>query len=861
MKKRYVVLVLISSLVLMNACQREHSLENGMGPSQGTLQDDGTGDCFPKTVSGAYVAGTALVASNNYIDVTVDVTTAGNYTIYTDTVNGIHFRASGVFTTTGLNTVRLKGVGTPAAVGITNFVVNYGVSNCTVSVTVVGALAVFTLDGSPNSCTNANIAGTYTVGVDLNSSNTVTLHVTVTVAGAYTIFTTQSNNMVFSGSGVLAVGPQTIVLTGTGKPTTAGSTNIPVSVGTTNCGFTITVVPAAASATYTFNCTSPTVNGTYTQNTALTASNTIVMTVDVVSPGTYSISGTINGMTFSSAAGASFAAAGAGQQVTLTGTGTPTTSGANVVPVTGGTASCNVTVTVNPAAGAGAFTVNCATPATIAGTYTQGVALTAANTVTISVNVTTIGSYSMTTTAVNGMTFSSAPGATFSATGNQTIVLTGSGTPTASGPFNISIPTATCNFTVNVTPAGGPGAFTVNCATPATIAGTYTQGVALTAANTVTISVNVTAIGTYSMTTTAVNGMTFSSAPGASFSATGNQTIILTGSGTPTGSGPFNISIPTATCNFTINVTPGPAVFTINCGTATVNGTYTQNTALSAANTVTLSVNVTTAGTYNTITTTATNGMTFSSGTGGTWAAGTQTLTLTGSGTPNASGTIYIQVSAGSTPCNFVVRVNAPASFSDYFPRTTNSNWSYEFDDDASDSTIIKVIAAMHTALGNQYNIFMANTGTGFDTSGYWRKAGNDYYHYVNLETYLGVDNTQRVEFIFLKDNIGTGTWTSPTYVNAVQGTPLPIRIKFIITNANATTAITSSTGTLSFPNTIIVEEHYEADLGAGFQSLDDIIGFYRDYFSKNVGLIKEEYIDDTGTLSGSMEVRRYVVY
>ena len=84
MKKRYLVLVLISSLVLMNACQREHSLENGMGPSEGTLQDDGTGDCFPKTVAGAYVVGTALVGNSNYIDVTVDVTTAGNYTIYTD---------------------------------------------------------------------------------------------------------------------------------------------------------------------------------------------------------------------------------------------------------------------------------------------------------------------------------------------------------------------------------------------------------------------------------------------------------------------------------------------------------------------------------------------------------------------------------------------------------------------------------------------------------------------------------------------------------------------------------------------------------------------------------------------------------
>src|SRR5690349_203381 len=108
MKKRFLFLFLISGLVLMNACQKEYSLENGNGISEGTLADDGAGDCLPKTVNGAYVVGVALGTSNS-IQVQVNVTKAGSYTIYTDTVNGMWFRVTGVFTTTGLTTIQLKG--------------------------------------------------------------------------------------------------------------------------------------------------------------------------------------------------------------------------------------------------------------------------------------------------------------------------------------------------------------------------------------------------------------------------------------------------------------------------------------------------------------------------------------------------------------------------------------------------------------------------------------------------------------------------------------------------------------------------------------------------------------------------------
>jgi hypothetical protein len=62
----------------------------------------------------------------------------------------------------------------------------------------------------------------------------------------------------------------------------------------------------------------------------------------------------------------------------------------------------------------------------------------------------------------------------------------------------------------------------------ASVSGDYTKGVVLNSTNKVTVKVNVTTIGSYSISTTATNGMTFS-ASGA-FSTTGVQTVTLTGS-------------------------------------------------------------------------------------------------------------------------------------------------------------------------------------------------------------------------------------------------------------------------------------------------------------------------------------------
>jgi hypothetical protein len=311
-----------------------------------------------------------------------------------------------------------------------------------------------------------------------------------------------------------------------------------------------------------------------------------------------------------------------------------------------------------------------------------------------------------------------------------------------------------------------------------------------------------------------------------------------------------------------VNVNPagGAAVYTVNCASAVVNGTYTQNTALTAVNTVTITVNVTTIGTY-TITTTATNGMTFTA-TGSFATTGNQTVTLAGSGTPTTSGANTIPVPSGTTPCNFTVNVSTAP---DYYPRTTNSNWSYEYDDVSTDSLFRKVIAQTLTVAGNVFNIFMENDGTGFDSSGYFRKSGGDYYEWIDIGSYIGFTAPQWAEYIFLKDNVAAGTsWNSASYTGMVTGfpTPLTVRLKYTILQKDVPFSVTTSTGTVSHPNTIVVEERVELFNGTGWDDLSDVIGLFKNYYSRNVGLIQQEYYDpaDLTTRANWSELRRYLV-
>ncbi|HEU0065441.1 MAG TPA: hypothetical protein VFQ58_10430 [Flavisolibacter sp.] len=129
---RYLVSVLIIAL-LFSSCKKELSFEAGK-PGIAFMQDS-LGNCLDKVVNGNYVVGHTLTDSN-YISVSLFVQTKGVYSIFTDSVNGYSFKATGSFATTGLVTVRLKGSGKPASAGTDDFLIQFDSTSCPVSVTV-----------------------------------------------------------------------------------------------------------------------------------------------------------------------------------------------------------------------------------------------------------------------------------------------------------------------------------------------------------------------------------------------------------------------------------------------------------------------------------------------------------------------------------------------------------------------------------------------------------------------------------------------------------------------------------------------------------------------------------------------------
>src|SRR5450759_2704797 len=159
-------------------------------------------------------------------------------------------------------------------------------------------------------------------------------------------------------------------------------------------------------------------------------------------------------------------------------------------------------------------------------------------------------------------------------------------------PLTLGKFTSRINLIGNGTGGGGAGSAigtlgaSSGVCTPVSPSGTYTQGVTLTSTNTVQVQVTVTTPGTYTISTNTVNGVSFSKT--GTFTATGVQTVILIGSGTPVSSGNQNfiVTFGSSTCNFTQNFVAGspPATGTLggspgSCTPVTPSGTYTQGVA------------------------------------------------------------------------------------------------------------------------------------------------------------------------------------------------------------------------------------------------------------------------------------------
>ena len=443
--------------------------------------------------------------------------------------------------------------------------------------------SVYTFAGATGDCSAPLINSTYTVNTPATSANTVELQVTVTKIGSYTISTATINGLSFLASGTfISTGAQTIIFTAAGKPVLKGS--FAYSPGFNGCSFSITVLPAGASNTAVFNyplapnaCTPFDVSGTYIVGLILTSGNTVKISVIVTAVGNYSVS-TISANGISFAASGSFTALG-NQTLTLTGSGKPLAVGTfNYTPSNNG---CSFPITVVAAAPPATFTFpsapNTCAPVTVNGTYVVGTALASTNTVSIQVNVATIGSYSISTAVSNGFSFTAT--GNFAATGLQTIIFTGSGSPVAAGNYNFSPGSNGCSFSITVTTGAGPAVFSLQSSAGAcsnvVVDGTYVVGQALTASNVITVVAEVTTAGTFNISTTTANGITFGGA--GKFAVAGNYNLHLSSQGTPIAAGTNSFTFPTTigSCSFNVTTTlPGPVAPGIL--TCKIDGVFTD---------------------------------------------------------------------------------------------------------------------------------------------------------------------------------------------------------------------------------------------------------------------------------------------
>lgn len=504
-------------------------------------------------------------------------------------------------------------------------------------------------------------------------------------------------------------------------------------------------------------------------------------------------------------------------------------------------------------------------PSAVNGIYKADSLLDSNNFIDIQVNLTATGTYDIKSDTVNGYSFRGT--GTLGIVGTNSIRLYATGKPLLSGTdiFTIKFDGTICNIYVTVIGTGtGVAVYTLggapgNCAS--TVNGIYTQGTALDVNNTVTLTVNVTATGTYTLGASPLplNGMFFTAV--GVFTTTGVQSVTLNGNGNPQTAGIINVVATnlSSTCSFNVTVLPtgggGPAIYTLDgvggaCSGATYAGTYAAGMALSSSNQVLLNVSVATIGTY-TITTNTVNGMTFSA-TGTFASAGSQTVTLTGSGTPVTGGIFNFTATAGISTCTFSITVTATAN-QDYIPETAFSNWTDKLvGGTAADTSYVQVSPNTIIKNGTTYKIFEVQENTIPSDSSFHRKNGGLYYQLFNQD--YGFDNPFNVDGLLLDSTLAVNsTWDINLGSNTAGGTPATAVINVKIIEKGASAVIQGT----AYTNVIKVTYTYNYNIGAG----NTAFAVEEIWYAKGKGVINYQVNDVPVTFTDIYETTRIQIF
>lgn len=172
-RKTLVIFALLCSIFFVYSCSKELSLENSISvfSAEGSLWDS-SDNCLPDSVYGTFYTGVQPGADTAYVEIQVNVSVAGSYSISTDLQNGFMFADSGFFATTGINTVQLKPIGTPILIQPTVFTVSFDSSTCFFSVNVKDSTGTGLGGVEPVDSTNlSDTAWKFSVGANTYNGN------------------------------------------------------------------------------------------------------------------------------------------------------------------------------------------------------------------------------------------------------------------------------------------------------------------------------------------------------------------------------------------------------------------------------------------------------------------------------------------------------------------------------------------------------------------------------------------------------------------------------------------------------------------------------------------------------------------
>ncbi len=704
-----------------NACGNASVSTTTNGTASVTILDCASGTANGVN-GGSYDIGIPVTSGNSWQVLNLKVNSIGNYN-FTTSANGITYSAVGQFyesdVLAGNKAIYLTASGTAQNAGTFTYKLST-LPSCTFTNNVN------TTSSNGSSIINAwdNTNTEYGTLIQGNPISEVRQKIKafVTQSGTYKILASQ-NGLSFMGEGDFptANALYDVILTATGIPTNAGTFTFTTNTDPAK-SFTRTVISPSSNGTAVIN------NYIESSNSEglLTASNQIIsntvtqtLTLNVLVPGTYSITAISNGINFS---GSGIITGTGTQTIQLIASGTPINNTNTIFNLnTRPSLSFERPVLVNPTSGGTSIVTSWTNESSFGNMTVGNIVNYVTNTVTAFVDK--IGTYAISATN-NGVQFYAS--GSFTSRGYQKVVLNASGNPTTIG---------VNNFILNVSnPISFSRMVNANPSTNGTaIINSWSGGISTgnlfvnkeVSGFTFSINADVLRVGTYDIDVIS-NGILFRAT--GIFTSTGTNVVSFIASGKPNVIANIRLNL-----NSLSNLYSSPLI-SINAnpssnGTSSVGswsigsqsgigyaGEEVQNL------TQELIANVLTVGTYN-ITTNVYGVTFFSSGTfSGT---GSQTVKLTASGIPikiaNTLNTINTIPSKTFTVQYYSKSTNGTAVVSNW----TNGTLSKSIYVGSSLYAVNYSVIANVTTIGT-YNISIENNGILFSSIGSFSSTGSN---------------------------------------------------------------------------------------------------------------------------------------